>query len=344
MGNTFDFVKTEAEADQRAKDFKSVDPFESAPRALLSSAEIFDYVRATAMIHPFDEEKLKPASYEVRAGGDYIMWDADGRRQTNPIVPDKGIVLQANSIAFVQTEPKFRLPHYIAIRFNLRITHVHRGLLLGTGPLVDPGFQGRLLIPLHNLTDEDYHIDVNEGLIWVEFTKTTFGFSIEEKEASQLRHFKPFPERKNNKDYEYYFEKANHGNPIRSSIAGIIAENKRITERAADKAKDAAASAEDAKNISNNIQKLTFRFGFIGLLGVAAALAAVVVSSYSIVMESNSLTTSVLEKIALIQKENVHLNKRIEDLQKRLEPHGVNAENRVLNKGSSENHEIKSSD
>ena len=50
-------------------------------------------------------------------------------------------VFPENSITFVQIESKIRLPNYIALRFNLRIQHVHRGLLLGTGPLVDPGFQ-----------------------------------------------------------------------------------------------------------------------------------------------------------------------------------------------------------
>ena len=38
--------------------------------------------------------------------------------------------LEANSIAFVQVEPVFRLPDYIALRFNLKITHVHRGILI----------------------------------------------------------------------------------------------------------------------------------------------------------------------------------------------------------------------
>ena len=42
---------------------------------------------------------------------------------------------------------------------------------MGTGPLVDPGFEGKLLIPLHSLTADDYEIEAGEGLIWVEFTK-----------------------------------------------------------------------------------------------------------------------------------------------------------------------------
>ena len=70
------------------------------------------------------------------------------------ISEDGSFELPPNTISFIQIEPKIRLPDYIAIRFNLRITHVHRGLLLGTGPLIDPGFSGIPLIPLHDLTSE----------------------------------------------------------------------------------------------------------------------------------------------------------------------------------------------
>jgi hypothetical protein len=105
-------------------------------------------------------------------------------------------VLPANPITFVQVEPEFRLPNYIALRFNLRITHVHRGLLLGTGPLVDPGFRGKLLIPMHNLTASDYELATKEALIWIEFTKTTYNCEPIESEAASPRPFEEFPDKK----------------------------------------------------------------------------------------------------------------------------------------------------
>jgi hypothetical protein len=63
------------------------------------------------------------------------------------------------------------LPQYIAVRFNLKIDNVYRGLLLGTGPLIDPGWCGRLSFPLHNLTTNDYEFKAGDEVIWVEFTK-----------------------------------------------------------------------------------------------------------------------------------------------------------------------------
>src|SRR5262249_41492637 len=154
---------------------------------------------------------------------------------------------EANSITFVQVEPVFRLPDYIAIRFNLRITHVHRGLLLGTGPLVDPGFEGKLLIPLHNLTASKYDLDTRDALIWIEFTKTTFSFvPAPGSAASQLRHFTRFPNSKKNLLPEQYLRKASAGQPIRSSIPDAM-------EQSRTDARNAAKSATQMRDSVRNI-------------------------------------------------------------------------------------------
>ena len=174
QGPDLGFASSEQEAVSRAKTFKRFDPFPEILPALLSSAEIEDYARVTAMLFPFlpHAEALKPASYEVQPGRKFVWWRDSGEMIEEDIRKDGTYELPPNSIRYMQIEPTIRLPDYIAIRFNLRIKHVHRGLLLGTGPLVDPGFQGDILIPLHNLTSESYRIRGNEGLIWVEFTKT----------------------------------------------------------------------------------------------------------------------------------------------------------------------------
>ena len=172
------------------------DPFPSVPCSLLSSAAIHDYVRLTGMLHPYYPTALKSASYEAHITGRFIWWDEHDRKHDNEIGRGDPCVLPANSITFVQAEPLFRLPDYIAVRFNLRITHVHRGLLLGTGPLVDPGFEGKLLIPLHNLTSSKYDLDTKEALIWIEFTKTTYGGVPTEPDADTQRNFVRFPSSK----------------------------------------------------------------------------------------------------------------------------------------------------
>jgi deoxycytidine triphosphate deaminase len=218
-----EFATSEDEAITRAERFKRFDPFPEIPAALLSAAEIEDYVRITAMLCPFYpvREFLKPASYEARPGRKFVRWDENGKRIEDIIRQDGIYDLPANSIVFMQIEPTIRLPDYIALRFNLRIKHVHRGLLLGTGPLVDPGFVGNLLIPLHNLTSDSYRISGNEGLIWIEFTKTSMRVEGADPQYRRRGTFYTIEGHKTDVPAETYFARANQNNPIRSSIPHV---------------------------------------------------------------------------------------------------------------------------
>src|SRR5207245_1697312 len=114
--------------------FERLDPFPLIPPSLLNSADLADYVAVTGMIRPFheDAEHLKPASYEIALEGEYIVWDETGARQSDILQQGEPFTLKANSIAFVTLQPMFRIPLYIALRFNLRIKHIYRGILLGT--------------------------------------------------------------------------------------------------------------------------------------------------------------------------------------------------------------------
>jgi hypothetical protein len=65
-----------------------------------------------------------------------------------------------------------RLPHYIAARFDLAIEFIYQGILLGTGPQVDPGFQGYLSCPLHNISSDAVHIRLGKAFAKMDFAKT----------------------------------------------------------------------------------------------------------------------------------------------------------------------------
>ena len=135
----------------------------------------------------FNENRLKPASYELRLLGELHYWNLEGtgklERRILPVCDKTSVIIPKNSITYLWIEEKFLLPEYIAARFNLHIRYVHKGILLGTGPLVDPGFFGRILIPLHNLTNNDYTLKGGDGIIWVEFTKLNMNqFWLEKSE------------------------------------------------------------------------------------------------------------------------------------------------------------------
>ena len=235
------------EAAERYESFKNTDPFPSIPPSLLNSADIYSYVARTGLIYPFQEKGLKTASYTTKIGHSFIYFE-EGELVRRELAKGDVFCLPKNSIGYLQSLETFRLPDYIALRFNLKIKNVHRGLLLGTGPLVDPGFEGKLLIPVHNLTNNDYLFKESEGFAWVELTKVSPHSSWHEGyEAPHANWHKrmQFPERKKFLEPIDYLLDANKG-PISSSVGAALL----ATEQKAD---EAARTAERATKATRNI-------------------------------------------------------------------------------------------
>ncbi|SRR6266478_2242615 len=154
----------------RKEQMKYEDPNE-ADRGILLSNQIDQFCRENLLISKdYKQENLRPASYTLRIGDPYI--DADGRKRTLSDREDT-ILFKKNSIIFVSTKEELDLPYYIIARFNLRVNWVYEGILLGTGPQVDPGFSGVLSCPLYNLTDRDIIIRRGENFATIDFEKTT---------------------------------------------------------------------------------------------------------------------------------------------------------------------------
>jgi deoxycytidine triphosphate deaminase len=242
--------KTLAEA--WAKKPKSLD----IPDTLLTSDHIISVVEKTGLIAPFFSSKtgrkarLKKAAYEGRVGSKaFIFKDKNCPERIFDSSKDDFLLVPKNSIVFVESDLDFRLPDFIALRFNLQIQHVHRGLLLGTGPLVDPGFWGKLCIPLHNLTDQDYEIPKEEGLIWIEFTKTTLPTGHTDDARVPLSGDSR-DEKGHWKIEEFLHRSANqyrgHKVPIKSSLPTMFDEATASAKKSAD---DAKAAVDEVRTL-----------------------------------------------------------------------------------------------
>src|SRR5919106_3263041 len=93
-----DLATTSDQAKERYDRWVNRDPFPHIPSALLNSADVYDYVRATGMIQPFDPKFLKASSYEIAIGGRYIYWDDDGKNHDLFMDDGDEFFLNTNSI------------------------------------------------------------------------------------------------------------------------------------------------------------------------------------------------------------------------------------------------------
>lgn len=152
--------------------WKHVDPNEEESRkGLLLSDEIRKFCEKGLLIGTgYEEKHLRPASYTLRVGPDYV--DSKGKRgKLSKKAPS--FYIEPNSIAYVSTLESLDLPYYVAARFNLRVKWVYRGILLGTGPQVEPGFRGYLSCPLFNLTDRASKITLGDEFATIDFERTS---------------------------------------------------------------------------------------------------------------------------------------------------------------------------
>lgn len=260
--------------DPRWERWRDHDPFPEIPPALLNSADLQDYVAVTGMIDPFSpsEETLKPASYAIPLEGEVLFWEEDFDERSGTMQRTERcfelksgdhLRLRRNSIVYVTLAPVLRLPNYIAARFNLTIMDIYRGLLVGTGPLVDPGFAGQIHLPLHNYTANDYDIVANEAMVWMEFTKLSPNeewtgplLDPPERRAS----FTGFPVRKLERRAISDYLKDHE--PVVSSIPQLV-------QQTSESARSAAQEARRLRNVS-----------LAAVVGVGVAILAIAVTIY----------------------------------------------------------------
>lgn len=175
------------------------------PIGMLSSPQIAYCILEFNIIENYDLQCLGPATYNMRLGGRVLSWN-NGQKEDYLLdeTDDKNknirriLTLRPNSLTFVTTIEKFHLPKDIIARFNLKSKFIHKGLLLGTGPIVDPELHANLLIPLHNFSSNDIDIEFGEEIISVEFTKTLNPDAVFDKENCEYVC---------NEHWDYNFEK-----------------------------------------------------------------------------------------------------------------------------------------
>ena len=310
------------------------DPFsdETASKiqpALLNSADIKKYVDKGCLIEQvdFDMERLKTASYEMRFLGELHYWTTkDGTLELEPrcrkICCGSTVELPGNSITYLWMKERLLLPEYIAARFNLHIRHVHKGILLGTGPLVDPGFFGNLLIPLHNLTNNDYDLDGGEGIIWVEFTKLSEHEFWKSPGGERPSDLKPFPHGKYIKDARGYFRKSGiiDKRGVQSAFKGSLNKAEKNVEVAKKSAEDAKTMVDNSRKEVERSNRIFQRIGLtalgLGVVTIALTIIGATWTGYSMISDAVSrVQDSRNQALSLkIQKQDDKLKKFEADL------------------------------
>jgi dCTP deaminase len=117
-------------------------------------------------ILPFEEPQVQAASYDLRVGQSGAT--TSSKKLIN--IKEAGyLLLQPGDFAIVTVLEEIRLGLQYAARFGLRSKYARKGLIATTGLQIDPGYQGRLILGVTNLTPRPISIPYKDDLISVEF-------------------------------------------------------------------------------------------------------------------------------------------------------------------------------
>jgi len=136
---------------------------------ILTDSQIIDFVNTGAIkIDPFDKKQVQPASIDIRVG------KQGATTTTKKIIDiqDEGYILvDPGDFAIIISLEKLELGPQYTGRFGLRSKYARKGLIATTGPQIDPGFRGRLIIGITNLTPKAVSLPYKDDLLTVEFHK-----------------------------------------------------------------------------------------------------------------------------------------------------------------------------
>lgn len=118
------------------------------------------------VIDPFESNQVQGATYDLRVG------KQGATTSTKKIVnleEDGYLLLKPGDFAIIVVLEKLRLsPQYVG-RFGLRSKYARKGIIATTGPQIDPGYDGRLILGLTNLTPRAVSLPYKDDLVSVEF-------------------------------------------------------------------------------------------------------------------------------------------------------------------------------
>ena len=118
------------------------------------------------VIKKFSRRCLQPASYDMRVGDE--AFSSHGKVSID--VKSKGFLqIRPGDFILVRTYESVKLSPNIAGHLGLRSFHTRKGLVLLAGPQIDPGFEGVLVVGLHNLDANELKLSYKEPFCTVEF-------------------------------------------------------------------------------------------------------------------------------------------------------------------------------
>jgi dCTP deaminase len=134
---------------------------------ILVDHEIIDARRRGLIkIDPFSEDLLEPATYDLRVGDKGVLSTTS---KAIDLQNARLIVIEPGAMAILQSLEIVELSKKVAGRIGPKTSLLRRGILVSVGPQIDPGFRGRLIVNLINLSPRPFPLHYQDRFLSAEF-------------------------------------------------------------------------------------------------------------------------------------------------------------------------------
>ena len=120
------------------------------------------------IINPFYEKQVQAATYDLRVGN---QGATTSTKKIIDIKKDGYLLLKPGDFAIITMFEELQLSNSYVGRFGLRSKYARKGLIATTGPQIDPGYKGKIIIGLTNLTPKPVSVPYKDDFVSVEFHK-----------------------------------------------------------------------------------------------------------------------------------------------------------------------------
>lgn len=138
------------------------------PTGVLLSDEIEFYCQNYKLVDPYEPKNLMAASYELRVGDKYAIG------KTIHTISRGGVLeIPKFEVMVIEILETINMPDFLIGRWNIRTRWAYAGLIWVGGPQVNPGYRGRIMCPLWNLSNRPIKIPWGEAIAVMDFVTTT---------------------------------------------------------------------------------------------------------------------------------------------------------------------------
>jgi len=134
---------------------------------LMTDAQIKTAVeRKEIMLDPFFLRQIQPASYDLGLGRTAFT---SSMKETVDLSKKGVLIVEPGEFAVVESREYVKLDSSTAAQLGLRSEYAQRGLVMLSGPQIDPTFEGILVVRLVNLAPKRIAIPYEAPFLTVQF-------------------------------------------------------------------------------------------------------------------------------------------------------------------------------